>query len=136
MHLCLLKSTFILYPCPIKFILNFMVKMKKLMLKFEGVGKIENDSIQKWKFGLVLVEGNKDLVLLFGKRDPRGWSGEYFFPESDCIYGISSSNFLTNEGNIDYQHYVQKYPFFNETGLSGNQADNHRDYGAYFFSVE
>src|SRR4030095_8683815 len=50
--------------------------------------KFENEQIQKWKFGLVIKEPAKNLVLLFGKRDPNGWSGEYSFLESDCIYGI------------------------------------------------
>src|SRR5688572_9233940 len=45
--------------------------------------QFENEDIQKWKFGIVFIESNKNLVLLFGKRDPNSWGGEFFFPESD-----------------------------------------------------
>lgn len=98
--------------------------------------QFENENIQKWMFGIVFIESNKDLVLLLGKRDPRGWGGEFFFPESDCIYGISSSYFLTNGGNIDYDYYVEKFPYFKESGNGPNIAENHKMSGAFFIHVE
>ena len=98
--------------------------------------QFENENIQKWKFGIVFLESDKDLVLLFGKRDPNGWGGEFFFPESDCIYGISSSYFLTNGGNIDYDYYVEKFPYFKESGNGPNIAENHKMSGAFFIHVE
>src|SRR5688500_646185 len=98
--------------------------------------KDDNEDIQKWKFGIVFIESNKDLVLLVGKRDPRGWGGEFFFPESDCIYGISSSYFITNGGNIDYDYYVEMFPYFKESGNGPNIAENHRRTGAFFIHVD
>ncbi|MEO5907532.1 MAG: hypothetical protein ABIQ11_12450 [Saprospiraceae bacterium] len=96
----------------------------------------ENEKFQKWKFGVVFIEPNKELVLLFSKRNPGGWGGEFFFPEDDCIYGISSSVFLTNDGNIDYESYVTQFPFFRESGNGPDIAENHRNTGAYFIKVE
>lgn len=98
--------------------------------------QFENENIQRWKFGIVFVESNKNLVLLFGKRDPSGWGGEFFFPESNCIYGISSSVFLTNKGNIDYNFYINKFPYFKESGVGPDVAENHRTSGAYFINVK
>ena len=39
--------------------------------------KFEQEGLQSWKFGVILTESNKNLVLLFGKRDPRGWHGNF-----------------------------------------------------------
>jgi len=91
---------------------------------------------QKWKFGLVPKESSSDYVLIFSKRNPFGWSGTTEFTNDRCQYYIGKSVYLTNQGNIDYQYYVEKYPHFTETGHDGNLADNHRDYGAFFFSVK
>src|SRR5688572_19442839 len=91
-----------------------------------------NEGFQKWKFGIVFIESNKELVLLFGKRDPNGWHGEHKFPEDNCIYGIASSTFLVNEGSINYEEYVLKYPFFTESGTGSNIAENHKNSGAFF----
>ena len=60
----------------------------------------------------------------------------FFFPESNCIYGISSSYFLTNGGDIDYEYYVNKFPWFKESGNGPNVANNHRMTGAYFIEVK
>ncbi len=98
--------------------------------------KFENEHLQKWKFGIIPTKPNKKLVVIFGKRDPSNWRGEFKFPESECIYGISSSTFLTNDGNIDYESYVLEFPFFRESGNGPNIAENHKNVGAFFIKVE
>ena len=96
----------------------------------------ENLNIQEWRFGIIPKVPDINLVILFQKRNNFSWSGTYHFPQDDCDYFIHNSTFLTNNGNIDYQFYVDKYPYFTETGKDGNLVENHRAYGAFFFSVE
>lgn len=91
---------------------------------------------QRWRFGLVPKVPGSDYVLIFQKRNPFGWSGTIQFDNNNCDYYIGKSIYLTNQGVIDYQYYVEKYPHFTETGNDGNLAENHRAYGAFFFSVE
>ncbi len=96
----------------------------------------ESLNIQEWRFGIIPKISNINLVLFFQKRNNFSWSGVYHFPQDKCDYFIDNSTFLTNGGNIDYEYYVEKYPHFTETGKDGNLAENHREYGTFFFTVK
>ncbi|MEO5907533.1 MAG: hypothetical protein ABIQ11_12455 [Saprospiraceae bacterium] len=96
-----------------------------------------SDGYQNNKFGIIPQKTALAYLLIFSKVDYDGdWSGVKHFPQNDCDYAIDKSVFLTNDGEIDYAYYLEKYPQTHNPGTGPDTIANLKNAGAFFIEVE
>src|SRR4030095_3217107 len=97
----------------------------------------KDEDFQKWKFGIIPTKKAQSFLLIFSKVNYYGdWSGFKHFPNDECDYAIDKSVYLTNDGNLDYESYLERFPQTHNPGVSSDTIANLTNAGAFFFSVE